>query len=153
MLFRSVTVTSIYTPTLTLNTSGVKTSYTFKESLDLTNLTAEYLSISGQVSQLSYSDLTLVSGDTDALGTSSLVFSYNGLQDSFDIMVTNVGSEQGDKESGPKNISIKGNNATPLLNTSTGTDYANVEFGGKNFSGGGLRNLNDVLFIAKSGYI
>lgn len=149
----TVTVTSIYTPTLTLNTSGVKTSYTFKESLDLTNLTAEYLSISGQVSQLSYSDLTLVSGDTDALGTSSLVFSYNGLQDSFDIMVTNVGSEQGDKESGPKNISIKGNNATPLLNTSTGTDYANVEFGGKNFSGGGLRNLNDVLFIAKSGYI
>lgn len=148
-----VTSNISYTPTLTLNTSGVKTAYTFKEPLDLSNLTAQYFSSTGQTSELSYSDLTLVSGDTGVLGTSSLVFSYEGLERSFDITVTNVGSEQGEKEGDPKNVSIKGNNSTPALSGSTADNYDNISFGGVNFSGQKLRNINSALYIGTGGLI
>jgi hypothetical protein len=79
---------------LILDDSGFKKDYTFKEPLALETLSATFRDMDGIIHDLTGYDLSLVSGSTAVLGTSSLLFDYSGEQATVDITVTNIGSSQ-----------------------------------------------------------
>ncbi len=142
----------VYEEELILNTSIFRTNYTFKQAIDLDNLSATYRASSGDITNLDGNDLTLISGNTSLLGSSTLVFQYLNQIDSVDINVTNIGALQGSGELTNHDLTITGTSFTPAISTSSGTPYSSVFIGENEFSGSGLRNLDGKFMIYDGGH-
>jgi len=141
-----------YEPQLTLNTTNFKTNYTFKESLDLANLSATYRSANGDLTTLNGNQLTLTSGGTTKLGSSTLTFTYLGKSVFVNITVTNIGAIQESETPAYTNLSLTIEGfSTPLTNNES-SEISNSH-SGIEFRVSKIRSSGTNFFIGQGGYI
>lgn len=152
----TVTVTELILtdPTLTLNTTSFPLNYSFGAPLDLAKLSAVYRDEYGEVINLSGTSLTLVSGDTKALGAVLLTFSYAGQTATTTINVTNVGSNDNVLPGENKSFTLTSESFTPnLTNTTASGEFTSGEV---TYSGENLRKLTQTqnnFFIGANGFL
>jgi len=146
----TVSPAPVYEPYLNVDFSAFKKNYIFGEALALSSIMAEHRASNGTITNLTGTDLTLVSGSTKELGVVPLNFSYDGLTASVNITVTNVGSYTGAVAKDP--LTIKGDSFAPAISTTTGTNYSSLSASGYTFAGVGLRNLDSYIMVYTSGH-